>query len=84
MFIVAKTIKGKEFLRSKTYSILCNNKKQAEKLAKFLTENNEHNCNEWKLKDGEIYRAYEIDSYDAQPLYRLKSTKNKISIVYNY
>lgn len=84
MYIVAKSIKGKEYLRSKKYSILCNNKKQAEKLANFLTENNESNRNEWKLKDGEIYRVYEIDSYDAQPLYRLKSTKNKISIVYNY
>ena len=29
-FIVAKTIKGKEFVYSNNYSILCNSKKEAE------------------------------------------------------
>jgi hypothetical protein len=50
------------------------NKKQAEQMAIFLNENND-----WKLKDNEIYFTYEIDCYDAQPLYKLKSTKNKIN-----
>lgn len=84
MFIISKTIKGKEYLYSNKYSILCKNKEQANQLASFLNKNNNTSISDWKLKDNELYYVYEIDNYDTQPRYKLKSTKNKISIVENY
>ena len=84
MYIVAKTKKEHAFLYSSKYSILCKNQEQAKKLSNHLNENNNNNIGNWKLKDDEMYFVYEIDKYDRQPLYRLKSTKNKISLVYNY
>ena len=84
MFIVSKTVKGKEYLYSNKYSILCKNKEQANQLASFLNKNNNTSISDWKLKDNELYYVYEIDNYDTQPRYKLKSTKNKISIVENY
>ena len=84
MFIISKTIKGKEYLYSNKYSILCKNEKQAQQLASFLNNNNNDTIGEFKLKDNELYYVYEIDNYDTQPRYKLKSTKNKISIVENY
>lgn len=84
MFIISKTIKGKEYLYSNKYSILCKNEKQAQQLASFLNNNNNDTIGDFKLKDNELYHVYEIDNYDTQPRYKLKSTKNKISIVENY
>ena len=83
MFIVAKTIKEKEFVYSNNYSILCKSEKQARKLAKHLNNYNDTAINDWKLKENEIWYVYEISEYDSTPMYRLKSTKNKISIIYN-
>ena len=84
MFIISKTIKGKEFLYSKRHSILCKNEKQAKELSDFLNSHNDTTLGNFKLKENEIYHVYEIDEYDTIPMYRLKSTKNKISIVENY
>ena len=84
MFIISKTIKGKEYLYSNKHSILCKNEKQAQQLASFLNNNNNDTIGDFKLKDNELYYVYEIDQYDTQPRYKLKSTKNKISIVENY
>ena len=84
MFIVSKTVKGKEYLYSNRHSILCRDKEQAQKLSSFLNENNNNNIGDFKLKDNELYFVYEIDQYDNIPKYRLKSTKNKISIVENF
>lgn len=84
MFIVSKTVKGKEYLYSNKHSILCKNKEQANQLASFLNKNNNTSISDWKLKDNELYWVYEIDQYDNIPKYRLKSTKNKISIVENF
>ena len=80
MFIVSKTIKGKEFIYSNKHSILCKNEKQAKKLAQFLNEHNDTTTGDFKLKDNEIYYVYKIDKYDTQPRYKLTTTKNKISI----
>lgn len=85
MFYVSKAIKGKEFLHSREFSILCNSKKQAEKLAEYLNKNNE-TCliDSWKLKDTEVWFVYEHgDWYSDYIPYKLKSTRGKISIVYN-
>lgn len=85
MFYVSKAIKNKEFLHSKQFSILCNSKKQAEKLAEHLNKNNE-TCliNSWKLKDNEIWHVYEDgDWYSEYIPFKLKSTKGKISVVAN-
>lgn len=84
MFIISKTIKGQEYLYSNKYSILCKNEKQAQQLASFLNNNNNNTIGDFKLKDNELYYVYEIDQYDTQPRYKLKSTKNKISIIENY
>ena len=82
MFIISKTIKGKEYLYSKKHTILCKNEKQANKLANFLNLNNDTSINDFKLKDNEIWHTYQIDEWDTPPIYKLKTTKNKISIVY--
>lgn len=84
MFIISKTIKGQEFLYSNKYSILCKSKDQANRLASFLNKNNNSTINDFKLKDNEIWYTYEIDKYDNMPRYKLKCTKNKISIVENW
>jgi hypothetical protein len=84
MFIVSKTIKGKEFIYSSKHSILCKNKEQAKKLATFMNEHNESALGIFKLEKNEIWYVYEIDKYDTQARYKLKNTKNKISIVENY
>lgn len=81
MFIISKTIKGKEFVYSKNYTILCKNEKQARVLAKHLNEHNDSAIGDFKLKENELWFVYEIDKYDTTPRYRLKVTKNKISIV---
>ena len=83
-FIVAKTTRGNEFIHSREYSILCRSEKQARELSNHLNQNNEKNINGWKLKENEIYHVYQIDNSDFQPIYKLKQTKNKISLVYNY
>lgn len=83
MYIIAKAIKGQEFMYSKKSAILCKSKKQAEILANFLNSNNETSTKNWKLQDNEIWFVYEIDNYSDQPLYKIKSTNGKIVIVEN-
>lgn len=83
MFIISKTIKGKEFMYSNKYSILCNSQKQAQVLARFLNEHNDTALNDFKLKDNELWYAYEIDKYDTVPRYKISQTKGKISIKEN-
>lgn len=80
MFIISKTIKGQEYLYSNKFTILCNSKKQADKLAEHLNLHNEDSMGDFKLKDNEIWYTYEIDQYDTPPRYKLSCTKNKISI----
>ena len=81
MNIISKTIKGKEFSYSKNHTILCNSEKQAKKLAEHLNNNNDNAIGDFKLKDNEIWYDYEIDKYDNEPVYKLKNTKNRISII---
>ncbi len=84
MFIISKTIKGKEFIYSNKYSILCKSQKQAQALARFLNEHNDTALNDFKLKDNELWYVYEIDKYDTAPRYKISQTKGKISIKENY
>ena len=84
MYIISKALKGKEFLYSTKYTILCKSEIQANKLAKFLNEHNDTALGIFKLKDNEIWHTYEIDNYDMPPRYKLKQTKGKIAIVENY
>lgn len=85
MFIISKTIKGKEFIYSNKYSILCKSQKQAQAqaLARFLNEHNDTALNDFKLKDNELWYVYEIDKYDTAPRYKISQTKGKISIKEN-
>ena len=80
MYIVAKTIKGKEYVYSNEYSILCKTEKQATELASFMNKHNDTTNGTFKLKDNELWYVYEVDKYDKIPRYKLTSTKNKISI----
>lgn len=84
MYIISKTIKGQEFIYSTKHSILCKNEKQARELANFMNKNDDTALDQFKLKEDELWFVYEIDMYDTPARYRLKSTKNKISIVENY
>ena len=54
MYIISKALKGKEFLYSTKYTILCKSEIQANKLAKFLNEHNDTALGIFKLKDNEI------------------------------
>ena len=83
MFIIAKALKGKEFMYKKSSMILCKNKKQANELAKFMNEHNDTTKEGWKLQDNETWYTYEIDEYDSVPPYKIKSTKGKIAVVRN-
>lgn len=83
MFIISKTIKGKEFVYSKAFMIACSSDTQAQTLAKHLNENNENTLGTFKLKDNETWFVYEIDKYDTEPRYKVKTTRGKISLV-NY
>lgn len=80
MIIISKAIKGKEFLYNRNFTILCNSEKQAKKLAEHLNNNNDNAIGDFKLKDNEIWHDYKIDIYDNEPIYKLKNSKNKISI----
>ena len=80
MFIISKTIKGKEFVYSNKYSILCKDKEQADMLANFMNSHNDTTTGDFKLKENEIWHTYTIDMYDNQPRYKLINTKGKISI----
>ncbi len=80
MFIISKTLKGKEYVYSTKHSILCKNEEQARKLASFMNEHNESATNDFKLKDNETWYAYKIDKYDTAPRYKLITTNRKISI----
>ena len=84
MFIIAKTLKGKEFIYNNSTAILCKTKKQAEQVAEHLNTHNDTTMGIFKLKDNEIYFVYKIDQYDKTPPYRLKGTTNSIKIAYNY
>lgn len=80
MYIVAKTIKGKEFVYSNKYSILCKNEKQATELADFMNTHNDTTSNDFKLKDNELWYVYQVDRYSTIPRYKLTKTSKKISI----
>lgn len=84
MYIISKTIKGKEYIYSNKHSILCRSREEALKLSSFLNKNNNDTIGDFKLKEDEYYKLYEIDEYDPIPRYKLKSTKNKITLVENY
>lgn len=84
MFIISKAIKGKEFLYSNYFTILCKNESQAQKLAEHLNSHNESCTEKFRLKENEIWFVYEIDKYDNKPNFKLSVTKDKILIKYNY
>ena len=81
MFIISKTVKGKEFVYSKKYTILCKSADQAKQLAKYLNEHNDSTIGDFKLKENEIWYVYKIDKYDTDPRYKLKIVKGRIAIV---
>lgn len=83
MWLISKTIKGKEFIYSRNFTIKCGSNKKALELAKFLNEHNDSANNEFKLKENEVWHAYEYDEYDFPPKYKLCGTKNKITIRLN-
>ena len=80
MFIISKTIIGKEYIYSTKFSILCKDKKQADKLATFLNKNNDNSIGDFKLKENEKWYTYEIDNYDIPPRYVLSTTRGKITL----
>ena len=84
MFIIAKTIKGHEYIYSRQYSVKCNSKKQAEKLVEFLNNHNDSAIENWKLKDNEVWNVYEVGNWENDYIpYKIKETTGKISIVEN-
>ena len=80
MFIISKTIKGKEYSYSSRHTILCNNEKQARMLADFMNKHNDTVIGDFKLKDNETWYTYEIDEYDTPPKYKLSCVRGKIAI----
>lgn len=84
MHIIAKTQSGKEYLYSIKTAILCKDEEQAAQLAQHLNEHNADTIGEFKLKAGEKWHVYEIDKYNTQPPYKVKTTRGKISVTMNY
>jgi hypothetical protein len=84
LYITSKSIKGKEFIYSMQYSILCKNKEQADKLTKHLNNNDKTASEKFKLKDNEVWFTHEVGDYEKNYIpFRLKSTKNKITLEFN-
>lgn len=84
LYITSKTIKNKEFIYSMKYSILCKNKDQADKLTDFLNKHDNTALGEFKLKNNEIWHTYEVGDFEKNYIpFKLKTTKNKITIISN-
>ena len=82
MYIVAKTIKNKEFIYNNSTSIKCASLKMAQVLADHLNKHNEQSVGTFKLNEGEIWHFYEIGNWE-NPRYKLAKIKGKISVVEN-
>ena len=78
--IISKAVKGQEFLYSKSFMMLCKNKKEADLIAQHLNENNEFTMGMFKLKEGETWHTYEIDDYDSVPQYKISQTKRGLIV----
>lgn len=80
-YVIAISCKGKEFLyRRNTAILIGKNKTRAIEVAELMNADNEKSFGEFKLKEGEIWHVHE----DIDALYKLKSTRGKISVRYNY
>ena len=78
MYIVAKTIKNKEFIYNNNTSIKCGSLKMAQVLADHLNRHNEQSLGIFKLNEGEIWHVCVIGKWET-PRYKLASVKGKIS-----
>lgn len=81
MFFISKSKKGSEFMYMKEFTIACNSKKQAEKLADYLNENDNTTIGIWKLEDDQTWYVHE-DGYII-PLWKLKRRNGKIVVTPN-
>ena len=82
MYIVAKTIKNKEFIYNNNTSIKCGSLKMAQVLADHLNKHNEKSLGIFKLNEREIWHFYEVENWEV-PRYKLAKTKGKISVKEN-
>ena len=82
MYIVAKTIKNKEFIYNNSTSIKCASLKMAQVLADHLNKHNEQSVGTFKLNEGEIWHFYEVGNWE-NPRYKLAKIRGKISVVEN-
>lgn len=84
LYITSKSIKGHEYAYSMSYSILCKNKEQADKLTKHLNEHNDTAVGKFKLKENEVWFTHEVGDFEKNYIpYKLVNTKNKITIRFN-
>ena len=84
LYITSKSIKEHEYIFSMNYAILCKNKEQADKLTDFLNKHNNTAIGEFKLKNNEVWYTHEVGDYEINYIpFKLKSTKNKITITSN-
>lgn len=74
---IAIAQKGKEFFYKRNTVIKCNSNKQAIALSDHLNKNNDTACNGFKCKDNETWHIFS----DLEAVYKIKTTKGKISIV---
>ena len=82
-YFIAITQKEKEFIYNVKNAIMCNDLKNAIKISNFLNNHNDSAINGFELKnENEYWYVYEYDGYTYIP-YKIKNTKNKISIVFN-
>ena len=82
MYIVAKTIKNKEFIYNNSTSIKCGSLKMAQVLADHLNKHNAQSLGIFKLNEGEIWHFYEVGNWE-NPRYKLAKIRGKISVVEN-
>ena len=73
---IAIAQKGKEFFYKKSTVIICNSEKQASILCNHLNKNNNTACNGFKCSDTETWHVFS----DLEAIYKVKTTKGKISL----
>lgn len=84
MYIITHTTEGQEYMRKMSTAIKCRTKKEAEYLAKYFNEHPNTQRGNFALSDGEKWAVYNIDKYDAQPMYRTGSKNGNIVIKHMY
>jgi len=83
IYFISKAKKGHEYLYMREFTIKCKTKKEAEKLAAHLNENDKTSLGVWKLGEGQTWHAYEEADWAICPLWKLKRKNGNLIVTHN-